>query len=100
MVPTVKFCTFKEVDLYAFNGHVWSFKVFKNLECLVIQRKNIKRDWATLIRNIVLIPSVLFSKLVVYTENLDSGQLNQLCCALKKMKQEVRVEVRCDSYSV
>jgi hypothetical protein len=48
-----------------------SFEDFLKLEFLVIKKKAIKSDWATILNGLVLIPNLGFRKLSIETESLN-----------------------------
>jgi len=65
-------CTFDEANLLeAVSGakDLFNFKHFKKLEVLVIKKKAIKSDWATIINGLSLVPSLNFRKLTIETED-------------------------------
>jgi len=67
-------CTFYEENLLeaVTNQRVsFNFEHFKRLEVLVIKKKAIKSDWATITNGLVLMPSPNFRKLTIETESLD-----------------------------
>ena len=77
------------------NEDGYTFEALKEIESLAIIKKQIKSDWATIVNQVVLIPSESFRKLVIETDKLTQSELQQLGVALKLMKQEVSVEIRC-----
>ena len=70
----VIYCTFDEENLLEAVSDKrvsFSFEHFENLEVLVIIKKAIKSDWATITNGLALMPSLNFRKLTIETEGLD-----------------------------
>ena len=61
-------CTFEEENLFEYE---FNFELFENLEVLVIKKKSIKSDWATITNGLALIPSPKFRKMRIETGGLD-----------------------------
>ncbi len=69
-------CTFNEENLTdSLSVKDKGFEVFEEIESLVIIKKEIKSDWATILNQVVLISSVSFNKLVIETNKLTQTEL-------------------------
>jgi hypothetical protein len=67
------------------------------IEVLEIKKIDIVSDWNAILSGLILIPSQNFKKLAIVTSTvLSQTHLIQLTDALRVMKQEIAVEVRCD----
>ncbi len=75
----------------------FSFENFLELQVLVIKKKSIKSDWATLTNGLALIPNLGFRKLSIETESLNQANLEELANCLMIIEQKtISVEIRCD----
>ncbi len=52
-----------------------TFEHLEEIVSIAIVKKEIKSDWATILNQIVLIPSVYFKKLVIETNKLTQSEL-------------------------
>jgi hypothetical protein len=75
----------------------FTFGSLEVIEVLEIKKIDIASDWNTILSGLILIPSQSFKKLKIVTSTaISQTHLVQLTDALRVMKKEIAVEVRCD----